>query len=110
MGTICSGPSGYADDIHFHRAEIWTDSRDWRRGLPSKEHDIRLGGVVVSTPTGKSPGVVQYDMGKTVQEGRFDQTGTGTGGQVHDEKHRTPLGTPHVQRVREPSVDLLKPS
>jgi ankyrin repeat protein/nucleoside phosphorylase len=45
-------------------------------GVPSEEHDIRLGDVVVSTPTGKSPGVVQYDMGKTVQEGRFDQTGS----------------------------------
>jgi nucleoside phosphorylase len=44
-------------------------------GVPSKEHDIRLGDVVVSTPTAKSPGVVQYDMGKTTQEGRFDQTG-----------------------------------
>jgi nucleoside phosphorylase len=45
-------------------------------GVPSKEHDIRLGDVVVSTPTGNSPGVVQNDMGKTVQKGRFDQTGS----------------------------------
>lgn len=45
-------------------------------GVPSEEHDIRLGGVVVSTPMGKYPGVVQYDMGKTVQEGTFDQMGS----------------------------------
>lgn len=45
-------------------------------GVPSKEHDIRLGDVVVSKPTGKSPGVVQYDMGRTVQKGRFHQTGS----------------------------------
>ena len=35
-------------------------------GVPSKEHDIRLGDVVVSKPTGKSPGVVHYDW-----EGQF---------------------------------------
>jgi hypothetical protein len=31
---------------------------------------------VVSTPTEKSPGVVQYDIGETAQRGRFDQTGS----------------------------------
>jgi len=45
-------------------------------GAPSKENDIRLGDVVVSKPTGTSGGVVQYDFGKTVQEGRFIQTGS----------------------------------
>jgi nucleoside phosphorylase len=44
-------------------------------GVPSSSHDIRLGDVVVSKP-GESPGgVIQYDFGKTVQEGRFVQTG-----------------------------------
>lgn len=44
-------------------------------GVPSSAHDIRLGDVVVSKP-GESPGgVIQYDFGKTVQEGRFVQTG-----------------------------------
>jgi hypothetical protein len=45
-------------------------------GAPSEEYDIRLGDVVVSQPTGTSGGVIQYDFGKTVQEGRFEQTGS----------------------------------
>ncbi len=44
-------------------------------GVPSKENDIRLGDVVVSKPTITSGGVVQYDFGKTIQEGRFTRTG-----------------------------------
>ncbi|KAI1359844.1 ankyrin repeat-containing domain protein [Xylaria arbuscula] len=38
-------------------------------GAPSNEHDVRLGDVVVSTA------VIQYDMGKTVQQGLFQPTG-----------------------------------
>jgi hypothetical protein len=44
-------------------------------GVPSKKNDIRLGDVVVSMPTGTSGGVVQYDSGKTISSGRFEQTG-----------------------------------
>ncbi|KAI1259985.1 hypothetical protein F5Y18DRAFT_406994 [Xylariaceae sp. FL1019] len=33
-------------------------------GVPSHAHDIRLGDVVVSIPTGTHPGVFQYDRGK----------------------------------------------
>ncbi|KAL4952499.1 hypothetical protein BDW69DRAFT_200710 [Aspergillus filifer] len=44
-------------------------------GAPSPEHDIRLGDVVVGSPRGLFGGVVQYDFGKTVQEGRFQRTG-----------------------------------
>ena len=44
-------------------------------GAPSKKHDIRLGDVVVSQPSTSSGGVIQYDFGKTVQEGKFVQTG-----------------------------------
>ncbi|RCI11659.1 hypothetical protein L249_7210 [Ophiocordyceps polyrhachis-furcata BCC 54312] len=45
-------------------------------GVPSERHDIRLGDVVVSSPShhqtsGNHGGVVQYDYGKTFQEGRF---------------------------------------
>lgn len=40
-------------------------------GVPSKKHDIRLGDVVVSKPTGTYGGVIQYDFGKTVEEGKF---------------------------------------
>jgi len=45
-------------------------------GVPSQENDIRLGDVVVSKPTAMFGGVIQYDFGKTVQEGRFEQTGS----------------------------------
>jgi nucleoside phosphorylase len=45
-------------------------------GVPSKDNDIRLGDVVVSKPTGIYGGVVQYDYGKTVSGGYFQQTGT----------------------------------
>ena len=45
-------------------------------GVPSEENDIRLGDIVVSKPTGQSGGVIQYDFGKTVQEGRFIRTGS----------------------------------
>jgi nucleoside phosphorylase len=45
-------------------------------GVPSEENDIRLGDIVVSKPTRQSGGVIQYDFGKTVQEGRFNRTGS----------------------------------
>lgn len=45
-------------------------------GVPSQENDIRLGDVVVSKPGRTSGGVIQYDFGKTVQEGRFVRTGS----------------------------------
>lgn len=45
-------------------------------GAPSLDYDIRLGDVVVSRPTATFGGVIQYDFGKTVQEGRFMQTGS----------------------------------
>lgn len=44
-------------------------------GVPSTNHDIRLGDVVVSMPTGVFGGVVQYDYGKTVTSGVFQHTG-----------------------------------
>ena len=45
-------------------------------GVPSPDRDIRLGDVVVGQPGGSSGGVIQYDFGKTVQEGRFARTGS----------------------------------
>ncbi|KAJ0417497.1 hypothetical protein BJY00DRAFT_325492 [Aspergillus carlsbadensis] len=45
-------------------------------GVPSPKVDIRLGDIVVSKPMDKYPGVVQYDFGKSVAGGRFEQTGT----------------------------------
>lgn len=44
-------------------------------GVPSAEYDIRLGDVVVSRPGTQNGGVVQYDFGKTIAEGRFVHTG-----------------------------------
>ena len=43
-------------------------------GVPSSKYDIRLGDVVVSKPCAGNGGVVQYDFGKTVNEGRFIQS------------------------------------
>jgi len=44
-------------------------------GVPSAKRDIRLGDVVVGKPGPNSGGVVQYDFGKTIEEGVFKQTG-----------------------------------
>ncbi|EGX88078.1 serine/threonine-protein kinase ripk4, putative [Cordyceps militaris CM01] len=41
-------------------------------GIPPK---VRLGDVVVSTPVGNYPGVVQWDLGKALSGGEFKQTG-----------------------------------
>jgi nucleoside phosphorylase len=41
-------------------------------GVPPK---VRLGDVVISTPTGQYPGVVQWDFGKETQEEGFVRTG-----------------------------------
>jgi nucleoside phosphorylase len=40
-------------------------------GVPSEQHDIRLGDVVVSTPPDGGSGVIQYDFGKTLQDQAF---------------------------------------
>lgn len=37
---------------------------------------IRLGHVVVGTPTGTDPGTIQYDYGKALEGGRFERTGS----------------------------------
>ena len=44
-------------------------------GVPSRKHDIRLGDVVVGTPSGQFGGVVQYDFGKSTKDG-FERTGS----------------------------------
>lgn len=44
-------------------------------GAPSKKHDIRLGDIVVSSPYNGSPGVFQYDFGRTIQNQSFETTG-----------------------------------
>ena len=40
-------------------------------GVPSGNHDIRLGDVVVSAPRGGEGGVFRYDFGKSVQGQSF---------------------------------------
>ncbi|TFB05511.1 Ankyrin repeat domain-containing protein 50 [Trichoderma ghanense] len=44
-------------------------------GAPSRNHDIRLGDVVVSAPRDGMGGVFQYDFGKTIQNQSFQTTG-----------------------------------
>lgn len=44
-------------------------------GAPSRKHDIRLGDIVVSSPSSGQGGIYQYDYGKTVQGREFEQTG-----------------------------------
>jgi nucleoside phosphorylase len=44
-------------------------------GIPSADHDIRLGDIVVSCPDGHCGGVVQYDMGKVGNDGKLHRTG-----------------------------------
>lgn len=43
-------------------------------GIPSASVDIRLGDIVVSAPTEKEPGVVQFDLGKKGDD--FQRKGT----------------------------------
>src|SRR5579871_4245294 len=44
-------------------------------GIPNASYDVRLGDIVVSKPDNNHGGVVQYDLGKTVQGGLFKRTG-----------------------------------
>ncbi|KAK1249005.1 hypothetical protein MKX08_007225, partial [Trichoderma sp. CBMAI-0020] len=44
-------------------------------GIPSPTHDIRLGDVVVSKPSGTTGGVIQYDFGKN-HNGQLDPQGS----------------------------------
>lgn len=44
-------------------------------GAPTRQHDIRLGDIVVSLPRNGASGVLQYDFGKTVQDQKFATTG-----------------------------------
>jgi nucleoside phosphorylase len=44
-------------------------------GAPTRKDNIRLGDIVVSSPNDGSPGVYQYDYGKTIQGSAFVQTG-----------------------------------
>lgn len=62
----------------------WTFSESLRIGLmvgigggaPTADHDIRLGDIVVSHPSGSSGGVIQHDMGKTREDGKIQRVGS----------------------------------
>ncbi|KAF3804322.1 hypothetical protein GCG54_00000674 [Colletotrichum gloeosporioides] len=43
-------------------------------GVPSNK--VRLGDIVVSSPIGTHPGVVQWDLGKAKEGGNFERTGS----------------------------------
>lgn len=45
-------------------------------GVPSRNHDIRLGDIVVSTPSGPYSGVLAYDLVKTLESGQFRFNGS----------------------------------
>jgi nucleoside phosphorylase len=45
-------------------------------GVPSYKADLRLGDVVVSRPMGTLSGVVQYDYGKTIRDGKLHRAGS----------------------------------
>ncbi|CEL11677.1 hypothetical protein ASPCAL14777 [Aspergillus calidoustus] len=45
-------------------------------GIPSATHDVRLGDIVISYPTGTCGGVVQHDLGKVGEGGKFVRTGS----------------------------------
>ncbi|GFF54954.1 conserved hypothetical protein [Aspergillus lentulus] len=45
-------------------------------GVPSTGVDVRLGDVVISKPIGCSGGVVQYDYGKTLRDGKSQHNGS----------------------------------
>lgn len=45
-------------------------------GAPSAKHDIRLGDVVVSSPSGRTGGVLHYEFGKTVQNQNLERKGS----------------------------------
>lgn len=45
-------------------------------GAPRPEHDIRLGDVVVSVPSGAKGGVLHHNRGKTTQQQEFQFTGS----------------------------------
>jgi len=45
-------------------------------GAPGAKHDIRLGDVVVSSPIGRTGGVIHYEFRKTIQDKSFDRIGS----------------------------------
>ncbi|KAH9892130.1 hypothetical protein F4778DRAFT_772870 [Xylariomycetidae sp. FL2044] len=74
-GRIGNGPAAAAavDMVHTFPAIKWVLMVGIGGGIPSNK--VRLGDVVVSTPSGQYPGVVQWDSGKAESDGKFTRTG-----------------------------------
>ncbi|PWY86705.1 purine and uridine phosphorylase [Aspergillus heteromorphus CBS 117.55] len=73
-------------------------------GIPSPAHDIRLGDVVISYPTGTCGGVLQHHVGKIVRDGKLIRTGALNG------PPRLLLGAVNKMRAAELTDDPLYPS
>ncbi|KAJ5928438.1 hypothetical protein N7466_007394 [Penicillium verhagenii] len=88
-------------------------------GAPSARHDIRLGDVVVSTPVGKDIGVIQYDMIKTLENGRSQMNGylqppprtvrSVLSVMQSDPKHSRPNLGPYLQAISDANGDYGSP-
>ncbi len=71
IGVLLAGVTGVTSAAGVAEQMRWTFT-SLRLGLmvgiggvvPSKEHDIRIGDMVVSKPTDISDGVISYDFGK----------------------------------------------
>lgn len=60
-------------------------------GVPSQNHDTRLGGIVVNTSWNGKGGVLQYDFGKTIQDQSFRTVGSRISRQWFYERRRVAL-------------------
>lgn len=94
-------------------------------GAPTARNDIRLGDVVVSQPRDGFGGVIQYDMGKKLADGRFQRTGQLNAPpekllgvipeirRLYNDKKKPDRLAEHVQRLhdmedyQQPAVDRL---
>ncbi|KAB8213051.1 WD domain protein [Aspergillus novoparasiticus] len=94
-------------------------------GVPTAKNDIRLGDVVVSQPRDGYGGVVQYDLGKRLPDGRFQRTGqlnappekllgvTTEIQRLYNDKKKPDRIAEHIQRMsdmedyQQPMVDRL---
>ncbi|KAH8807278.1 putative wd40 protein [Xylogone sp. PMI_703] len=73
-------------------------------GIPFSDKDIRLRDIVISYPTGTCGGVLQHDMGKIGEEGKFTRTGS------LPSPPRLLLGAVNKMRAAELTSDPLYPS
>ncbi|KAE8378078.1 ankyrin repeat-containing domain protein [Aspergillus bertholletiae] len=74
-GTVSATEVASGMRSSFPRIQFWL-MVGVAGGAPTERTDIRLGDVVVGTPAPGHNGVVQYDRGKTVADGRLERTGS----------------------------------